>query len=270
MSLAVTPSVALTGNQIYSSCEKFTSEQKTECYTHRFDFQQYMTKFENKAETTIGLYSSAIRRISKLLSWKIGKKVDIYQINDLTILANIRKEFDKGGKLHDYYLSSSTSNNIHIQAIETYIRFISIKELGTVVSVCQKNRSTIKTGPTPSPQTRSITKNEAIYVCRSNGLNINERVTFASKNKSFDIYWVNPDIRAILQDWSLILNDLIHYKLHIFNIPRGSIREWQIKVRPDLPNKIDLQILYEDELFRDMRSGIQFCNWFVKTISYAN
>jgi hypothetical protein len=113
-----------------------------------------------------------------------------------------------------------------------------------------------------------LKRNKAIILCKKNGFNLNGEVTFASKNKTSAIYWANPSIKFLTTDWWLLLNDYRRRNLHIFYIPANSIENDQIKTRADQPDKIDLQIKYENDLFEDSRSGIQFFKWFRETISY--
>ncbi|GHV03763.1 hypothetical protein AGMMS50229_03660 [Campylobacterota bacterium] len=108
----------------------------------------------------------------------------------------------------------------------------------------------------------------AIELCRKNGFNLYGEITFSSKNKSSDLYWANPNIEFLSNDWWLLLNDYKNNNLHIFDIPANSIRTIQIKTRADKPEQIDLQIKYRDDAFEDSRSGIRFVKWFIKTIPY--
>lgn len=93
-------------------------------------------------------------------------------------------------------------------------------------------------------------------------------VNFSSRNKSGYCYWSNPSIDVLSEDWSLILNDLDKKKLYLFNIPKNSIDELEVKVRSDRQNLIDLQIMYDDPTFTDNRSGISFKEFFVDEIDY--
>jgi hypothetical protein len=126
----------------------------------------------------------------------------------------------------------------------------------------------IKLGGGTSHDKPACNKNKAKMLCRENKFNLNGEVTFASKNKTSAIYWANPNIKFITTDWWLLLNDYTHRNLHIFYIPANSIKNDQIKTRADNSDKIDLQIKYENDLFEDSRSGIQFVKWFRETISY--
>jgi hypothetical protein len=125
--------------------------------------------------------------------------------------------------------------------------------------------SPINPGPYP---TNKLKQSEAIILCNTNGINIAGNVTFASKNKGKNTYWANPSIEYLVHDWWLLLNDYIQHELHVFYIPANSINEDQVRVRqkPDGSIQIDLQIKYEDELFTDSRSNIQFVRWLIRTI----
>ena len=116
---------------------------------------------------------------------------------------------------------------------------------------------------------KSIGKFDAIRLFKNNGLNILSRnCTFASKNSMSYLYWANPKTDLLEDEWWLILNDNINYKLHIFKIPANSLDINMIKVRADKPYLIDLQILFDDDDFTDTRSNIQFAKWYIKTLSY--
>jgi hypothetical protein len=121
--------------------------------------------------------------------------------------------------------------------------------------------------PSPTPP-GGPKKSKAKSLCKENGINLYEKITFASKNTGGPFYYANPNIKFLTHDWSLLLNDREHNKLHVLNIPANSIKNNQVRPRGDIPSKIDLQIKYEDDLFEDSRSGIQFVKWLVKTISY--
>lgn len=116
---------------------------------------------------------------------------------------------------------------------------------------------------------KSISKFDSIRRFKNSGLNISSKnCTFASKNSMSYLYWANPKTDLLENDWWLILNDNINYKLHIFKIPANSLDVDMIKVRADKPYLIDLQILFDDDHFTDSRSNIQFAKWYIKTLSY--
>jgi hypothetical protein len=122
--------------------------------------------------------------------------------------------------------------------------------------------------PQTTHSSKTLTRHDAEMLCKEDGLNLNGEITFAAKNKSYNKYWANPRNNFLAYNWWLLLNDNINHKLHIFNISANSINVNQIKVRSDKPSLIDLQIKYDDDLFEDTRSGIQFIKWLIKTIYY--
>lgn len=113
-----------------------------------------------------------------------------------------------------------------------------------------------------------MTKNKAIYLFRSKGYELNGNVTFASKNKSANCYWANPDISVLSSDWYLILNDCYKQALHLFFIPNHSISSNKVVIRNDKKNQIDLQIMYDDHSFTDTRSKICFKHFMLASVNY--
>ena len=115
---------------------------------------------------------------------------------------------------------------------------------------------------------KSISPQEAKIICKRNGLNLDGKYTFASKNRASNHYWANPYIGNLLNTWWFILNDFPKQEIHVLKIPAHSISKEKITVRKDQPDKMDIQIKYGDKNFEDNRSGIKFGEWFIKTISY--
>ncbi len=113
-----------------------------------------------------------------------------------------------------------------------------------------------------------MTKSRAIALFKKSGVQFTENITFSSKNKSTYIYWSNPGISILSEDWHLILNDWVESKLHLFFIRKGTLSPKDVKARGDNANLIDLQIAPNDPTFTDNRSKISFSDFFVKTIPY--
>ena len=124
---------------------------------------------------------------------------------------------------------------------------------------------------TTSSKSSSITKvnlsrQDIKNICNSNGYNVNFTFNIASKNATQDVYWVNPNVDSLKEDWTLVLNDSINKTLYCFDIPANSIHYSHIKMKNQ--KEIDLQINYRDLNFTDKRSGLLFKKWLVKTINY--
>ncbi|NLD36910.1 MAG: type I restriction enzyme HsdR N-terminal domain-containing protein [Desulfatiglans sp.] len=116
---------------------------------------------------------------------------------------------------------------------------------------------------------QSLSKSDAINLCKQNGINVNGFITFSSENASNLKFWANPSKKCLTQNWWLLLNDVSRRQLHVFYIPGNSIQENQIKTRGDLPDKIDLQIINKNSIFEDSRSKLNFNKWYFKNISVA-
>lgn len=111
-------------------------------------------------------------------------------------------------------------------------------------------------------------KSNAVRLLLSKGYDLYRTITFASKNTGAYNYWANPDDCYVKYDWSLILNDWMERKLYLFNIPAGAIADNVLVPRADKPDKIDLQIMYNDVTFTDNRSGFSFAKYLVGEVKY--
>lgn len=117
------------------------------------------------------------------------------------------------------------------------------------------------------PQSK-MTKNKAIALFRQKGYALSGTTTFASKNQSADNYWANPGFDVLNGQWNLILNDWKHRMLYLFSIPACGIPASMLVARADKPYQIDLQILYEDSSFTDMRSKTSFARYLIAQLTY--
>ena len=72
-----------------------------------------------------------------------------------------------------------------------------------------------------------------------------------------DVYWANPDISFLENNWSLVLNDRLNRTLYLFDIGANSIARGELKERKDR-NDINLNIIYGDEQFRDRDTKFSF------------
>lgn len=143
------------------------------------------------------------------------------------------------------------------------------------VSISQVNRTIQESLNKPSvinnvsnvTHANSLSKSDAIALCKQNGINIIGVITFSSENASSRKFWANPSKKYLLQNWWLLINDISRRQLHVFYIPGNSIQENQICLRSDKPDLIDLQIINVNSVFEDSRSKIKFDKWYLKSIS---
>ncbi len=120
---------------------------------------------------------------------------------------------------------------------------------------------------TTSPKSKvNLSRQDIKNICKSKGYNVNVTFNIPSKNATQDVYWVNPKVNHLKEDWTLVLNDNINKTLYCFDIPANSIHYSLIKMKNQ--EEIDFQINYRDLNFTDKRSGLLFKKWLVKTIDY--
>ncbi|MCL2593886.1 MAG: type I restriction enzyme HsdR N-terminal domain-containing protein [Defluviitaleaceae bacterium] len=114
---------------------------------------------------------------------------------------------------------------------------------------------------------QKLDKPEAIKLCTDNGINIlNKKSTFASLNSNGKTYWANPNKNLLNDDWWILLSDHKRKNIHIFMVPASSISESQMKFRNN--GLIEMDIMYDDKSFEDLKSKIKFSTWLLKTVSY--
>ena len=115
---------------------------------------------------------------------------------------------------------------------------------------------------------KTMNKNVAIDLFTKEGHQLNGMITFASKNRSADIYWANPYFSALQQNWNLILNDTIRREIILFVIPGNTFRDRDFMPKYEDKRKIELQIKYNDKTFTDIKSNISFYKYCVSIINY--
>ena len=134
----------------------------------------------------------------------------------------------------------------------------------------QKREIQQETSPaaTDAQLERSMTKNQAVALFKAQGVCFNRNITFSSKNRSAYNYWANPNFAVLEDNWFLILNDWERKELHLFCIPAKTFSPSELVRRSDLPDKVDLQICYNDPTYTDNRSKISFAKYLMKRLNY--
>lgn len=171
----------------------------------------------------------------------------------------------------EHYISHYTSEEIHEAIAPLQINVI-LNQSGSVPIHTSIPASPLPLTPISTPviskHKKDMSKSKAIALFCENGYTFCRNVTFSSKNETQSIYWANPQKTFLESNWDLILNDWVNEKLYLFRIPAKAIHSSQIITRSDQPNKIDLQIQYEDLTFTDNRSGINFQPFLIKVLNY--
>lgn len=100
-----------------------------------------------------------------------------------------------------------------------------------------------------------MTKSEAIEIFNNMGYNLSSRnASWATLNKTIPVYWSNAPVTCLNMNWYLMLHDNVNCRVYLFYIPQNSIQNSALSTRTDNPNRLHIEINYDDPLFRDRRS----------------
>lgn len=113
------------------------------------------------------------------------------------------------------------------------------------------------------------TKKEAVDFLTSHGVTIDGNSTFASHQKNKNVFWANPCVDVLENDWTLILRNQFSRELIVMKIPKNSFivgLEGGIMTRNDKPDKLDINI-FEDS-FIERRSKCDFSGFVTKIFKY--
>lgn len=137
-------------------------------------------------------------------------------------------------------------------------------------SPTNENKTIARTSASNSQiiENEDMTKRRAIALFKNEGVKFNGNITYASKNRAMNNYWANPQFEMLKNDWYIILNDWVNGQISLFFIPANSFRDSEFCARNDQPDKIDLQILYNDSSYSDTRSEARFGNYLIKQLAY--
>ena len=113
-----------------------------------------------------------------------------------------------------------------------------------------------------------MTKQKAISLLKREGIELTGNISFASKNKSINHYWSNPEVWYLDDDWNVILNDNINRRIYLFIIPAHTYAESDFVKRNDKQDKLDIQITYDDVTFTEKRSKMSFEKHLKKVLAY--
>ncbi|MCM1320856.1 MAG: hypothetical protein NC041_01610 [Bacteroides sp.] len=113
----------------------------------------------------------------------------------------------------------------------------------------------------------TISKSDALMLCRRNGFANGGEVTFSSTNAGNGVFWANPNVKLLSYNWWLLLNDINERKIYVLFIPKDSVNAYELRVRNDKQELLDLQIK-NDGSFIDSRSKYSFKKYFKAAVKY--
>lgn len=114
-------------------------------------------------------------------------------------------------------------------------------------------------------------KAEAVQFLMDRGIKLEKKINYAAIQAGKNVFWLNPNVSCLENDWSLILNDINALELIVLRVPEKSLSlssavNKGLKVRNDQPKRIDLKIS-SDSLI-DMVSKVDFSKYVIKRIKY--
>ena len=136
------------------------------------------------------------------------------------------------------------------------------------IEINKKTGGIVITPPLPpvDPIDR-MDKEKAYFLLRQNSVQITKPFTYASLNKNGSIYWANPPVSVLKQDWWIVLNDSKNRELHYLFVPKNQFSQSQFRIRQD-KNAIDFQVVYGSPNFVDCRSKVPFVSFVKGTVKY--
>ncbi len=232
----------------------------------------------NKKSCGLHVFGNVLIVDKKANSDKSSKSLEEYLKNYPERLQKIKKFIKVTGylEIHEKYQQylRETCNELYDEIGDTIKNQCDCFQVKHLKNTQRKPKTVIsKLAPT-SKNTQNtnvsnvlvITKSNAIDLCTQNGIFVQQTNNYATKNRTQDVYWINPDIDNLNKKWSLILNDNINKIIYYFEIPPYTFSRSQFRMKND--KQINLQINYGDYNFTDKTSNISFAKWLVKTIKY--
>ena len=96
--------------------------------------------------------------------------------------------------------------------------------------------------------------------------------SYAKLQERKNVFWINPDIKLLNEEWMIVLNNQVTRQIHVLKIPANTFK-WakqydgkSLKVRPDKPIYIDLNI--HAKTFIDVGSKLSFKEYLTDTFNY--
>lgn len=159
----------------------------------------------------------------------------------------------------DILLNYFTTNGYNENAIENYLSNIKI-EIKPILNndystPIQKNEFHQYHKPVMK-NNYNLDKNEAIRICQKNNIQLSRRcITFANLNINGK-YPANVRLDYLNYEWTILLNDGFHKKLHILKIPPNTFVQNDFYIRQDK----NLIVLGIDKDFVDYHPQQKICN----------
>jgi hypothetical protein len=111
-------------------------------------------------------------------------------------------------------------------------------------------------------------KAQAIALFQDHEYDFDSTPTFASINRTQDVYWMTPNVSVIDKDWNIILNDTRARKLHLLVVPANAINFNQVSTKSGDTRKLHIELVCDTLVDRMGPSRLSFEQWYMHSIDY--
>lgn len=130
------------------------------------------------------------------------------------------------------------------------------------------NRTTRTARNNEPPATNDMKKAQAIALFQDHEYDFDSTPTFASINRTQDVYWMTPNVSVIDKDWNIILNDTRARKLHLLVVPANAINFNQVSTKSGDSRKLHIELVCDTLVDRMGPSRLSFEQWYMHSIDY--
>jgi len=115
-------------------------------------------------------------------------------------------------------------------------------------------------------------KGEAVAFLKKSGLRLSKYVSYAKLQEKKGVFWINPSVEFVKEDWTIILNDQERKSIYILSVPADTFKTsaegklGKLVIRKDKPQYLDLNI--DLNTYKDDRSNCSFAPYLVNKIKY--
>ena len=118
------------------------------------------------------------------------------------------------------------------------------------------------------PAANGMSKSQAIALFQEREYDFDRTPTFASINSGPDVYWMNPSVSVLENNWNIILNDTRARKLHLLVVPANAINLNQVSTKAGDDSKLHIELVCDTLVDRKGPSRLSFERWFMHSIDY--
>jgi len=118
------------------------------------------------------------------------------------------------------------------------------------------------------PAANGMSKSQAIALFQEREYDFDRTPTFASINSGPDVYWMNPSVSVLENNWNIILNDTRARKLHLLVVPANAINLNQVSTKAGNASLLHIELVSDTLVDRKGPSRLSFERWYMYSIDY--